>query len=138
MLLSAPYYNAFDNDLTSRAKAKVVEVHLPLPAEGEESSASLDASSFAAETVAAYEEAYQRATKDGVPVKSVDPVQPAQPHRTRLPSLDRGGNWPMFAGKHKLHFVSDEIYARSASAPGRANPRSSTASSRSTLLLSAG
>lgn len=112
VLLSAPYYNAFDNDLTSRAKAKVVEVHLPLPAEGQESSASLDASSFAADTVAAYEEAYERATKDGVPVRALILCNPHNPTGTVYPRSTVVA-LATFAGKHNLHFVSDEIYARS-------------------------
>ncbi|EST08184.1 Aminotransferase, class I/classII [Kalmanozyma brasiliensis GHG001] len=112
VLLSAPYYNAFDNDLTSRAKARVVEVHLPLPAEGEESKESLELSSFASSTIAAYREAYERAKKEGIPVKALILCNPHNPTGTIYPrstvlALAR------FAGEHQLHFVSDEIYARS-------------------------
>lgn len=112
VLLSVPYYNAFDRDLTGRAKARVVEVHLPLPEQGQEAKASLDTSSFAEDTVGAYEEALQRATKDGIPVRALLVCNPHNPTGTILPrstviALAR------FAAKHKLHFVSDEIYTRS-------------------------
>lgn len=111
VLLSAPYYNAFDNDLTNRAKAKVVEVKLPLPdAEGRVE--SLESSSFSQSTVAAYEQAYARAASDGIKVKAMILCNPHNPTgtiypRTTVIELAR------FAAKHQLHFVSDEIYARS-------------------------
>ncbi|ETS61397.1 hypothetical protein PaG_04424 [Moesziomyces aphidis] len=109
VLLSTPYYNAFDNDLTSRAKAQVVPVHLPLPGAARE---SLDKTAFASETVAAYEAAYERATKQGVKVRALLLCNPHNPTGTIYPR-DTVIALATLAAKYKLHFVSDEIYARS-------------------------
>lgn len=111
VLISLPYYNAFDNDLTSRAKARVVEVHLPLPELGKQGE-SLDATAFAAGTVAAYEEALSKAKSDGIPVKALILCNPHNPTGTIYPR-ETVIELAKFAGKHNLHFVSDEIYARS-------------------------
>ncbi|CDW97454.1 hypothetical protein [Sporisorium scitamineum] len=110
VLLSAPYYNAFDNDLTNRAKAKIVEVTIPLPDEGKLE--SLEHSSFAKQTVDAYEAAYQQATSQGINVRALLLCNPHNPTGTIYP---RGTvvELAKLAGKYKLHFVSDEIYARS-------------------------
>lgn len=107
VLLSAPYYNAFDNDLTNRAKAKIVQVNLPESSEG-----SSTTHLFTESTVEAYERAYATATSSGIPVKALLLCNPHNPTgaiypRTTVIALAK------FAASHHLHFVSDEIYARS-------------------------
>ncbi|TKY88358.1 hypothetical protein EX895_002710 [Sporisorium graminicola] len=110
VLLSAPYYNAFDNDLTNRAKAQIVEVSIPLPEEG--GSENLELSSFAKQTVDAYEQAYQKATAQGITVRALLLCNPHNPTGTIYPR-ETVVELAKLAGKYKLHFVSDEIYARS-------------------------
>ena len=110
VLLSAPYYNAFDNDLTSRAKAKVVEVTMALPEDGQRQ--SLEHSMFAKSTVKAYEAAYHKAKAEGVNVKALLLCNPHNPTGTVYPR-ETLVELAKLAGRYKLHFVSDEIYARS-------------------------
>ncbi|GAC94651.1 aspartate aminotransferase [Pseudozyma hubeiensis SY62] len=115
VLLSAPYYNAFDNDLTNRAKAKIVQVNLP--GSSEDSSA---VNLFTASTVQAYEEAYATATSSGIPVKALLLCNPHNPTGTIYPRSTVIA-LAKFAASHHLHFVSDEIYARSTF-PTSTNP----------------
>lgn len=112
VLLSAPYYNAFDNDLTNRAKARIVEVSVPLPEEAQRLQESLEYSSFAPSTVTAYEEAYQKAIADGINVRVLLLCNPHNPTGTIYPR-ETVVELAKFAAKYQLHFVSDEIYARS-------------------------
>ena len=108
VLLSTPYYNAFDNDLTNRAKAKIIPVDLPYPSPGK----SLEHTMFSSSTISAYQTAYDNALASGTPIKALLLCNPHNPTgtiypRTTVIELAR------FAAKYKLHFVSDEIYARS-------------------------
>lgn len=115
VLLSLPYYNAFDNDLTSRAKARVVEVHLPLPDLGKQvygKVESLEHTAFAKETVQAYRDAYNKAKSEGINVRALVLCNPHNPTGTIYPR-STVVELAKFAAQHKLHFVSDEIYARS-------------------------
>ncbi|SNX86835.1 related to 1-aminocyclopropane-1-carboxylate synthase 1 [Melanopsichium pennsylvanicum] len=113
VLLSSPYYNAFDNDLTNRAKAQVVEVKLPLPEVAHPNELqSLETSSFAKHTVAAYENAYMDATAKGIKVRALLLCNPHNPTGTVYPR-ETVIELAKLAAKYQLHFVSDEIYARS-------------------------
>lgn len=107
VLLSAPYYNAFDHDLTNRAKAKIIEVTLPLPQVGEQSAQSLDRTAFAKETAKAYEDAYYKAKEQGINVRALLLCNPHNPTGTIYPR-ETIVELAKLAGKHKMHFVSDE------------------------------
>lgn len=108
VLLSTPYYNAFDNDLTNRVNAKIIPVDLPYPPPGK----SLEHTMFASETVAAYQSAFDRASAAGTPIKALLLCNPHNPTGTIYPRSTVIA-LAQFAAKHKLHLVSDEIYARS-------------------------
>ncbi|EPQ27755.1 uncharacterized protein PFL1_04892 [Pseudozyma flocculosa PF-1] len=122
VLLSTPYYNAFDNDLTSRAGAVIVPVAVPVPkprhgdgkSESESESGSvLDTSEMvAADTVRLYEDALLDAQSRGTRVKVLLFCNPHNPSGAIAPRQTVVG-LARLAAKHKLHFVCDEIYARS-------------------------
>lgn len=111
VLLSAPYYNAFDEDLTFRTKTQIVQVHMPEPLSACGSNAKAPKASFAADIVQDYEDALQKAKAKGITCRAVLVCNPHNP---------TGGIYPRetvialakFAAKHDLHLVMDEIYAR--------------------------
>lgn len=107
VLLSAPYYNAFDHDLTARAETKIVQVDLP-PSSTKEGNAP----SFAAKTVKAYEDALLDAKKRGIQCKVLLLCNPHNPTGAIYPR-ETVVELARLAAKYQLHFVSDEIYARS-------------------------
>ncbi|CAO1625630.1 unnamed protein product [Parajaminaea phylloscopi] len=114
VLLSVPYYNGFDHDLDSRAEATIVPVHTPLPETWtpSRSDSSAVSVSVAVSIVEAYEEALAKARQDGIQVKALLLCNPHNPTglvypRETVVALAR------FAAKEDLHFVVDEIYARS-------------------------
>ncbi|PWN34512.1 PLP-dependent transferase [Meira miltonrushii] len=111
VLLSAPYYNAFDEDLSFRAKVQIVQVHMPEPKSGSGSDAKEPKASFAVDIIKDYEDALQKAKAKGIKCRAVLICNPHNP---------TGGIYPRetvvalakFAAKHDLHLVMDEIYAR--------------------------
>lgn len=107
VLLSAPYYNAFDHDLTARAETKIVQVDLPSPSTNEGNTPS-----FAAKTVKAYEDALLNAKKHGIECKVILVCNPHNPTGAIYPR-ETIVELAKLAAKYRLHFVSDEIYARS-------------------------
>lgn len=74
VLLSVPYYNGFDHDLTARAEAKIVEVYPPLPEVLDPSKPKepvQPSPAFTVDTVKAYQTALDKARKDGTTVKAL-------------------------------------------------------------------
>jgi hypothetical protein len=69
VLISVPYYNAFDNDLVTRDNAKIVPVNTRIPEASLKGEEPLYA--FSRDTVQDYEEAYQKAQREGTSVKVV-------------------------------------------------------------------
>ncbi|PWZ01870.1 PLP-dependent transferase [Testicularia cyperi] len=108
VLLSAPYYNAFDHDLVARAETRICQVDLPLP---DPQNGGYKAT-FAKQTIDAYELAYRRAKENGITPKVLLFCNPHNPTGV-IYSRETTIELVKFAAKHKLHFVSDEIYARS-------------------------
>ena len=112
VLLSAPYYNAFDEDLTFRAKVQIVQVNMPEPESGFGANVKEPKVSFAIDIVQHYEDALQNAKAKGINCRAVLICNPHNP---------TGGIYPRqtivelakFAAKYDLHLVTDEIYARS-------------------------
>lgn len=112
VLLSTPYYNAFDEDLSFRAKVQIVPVDVPLPEASNGSGVKQSLNTFAEDTVGCYEKSLADATSKGIRVRAVLICNPHNP---------TGGIYPRstivalaaFAAKHDLHLVMDEIYARS-------------------------
>ncbi|MCO5549758.1 hypothetical protein L7F22_003231 [Adiantum nelumboides] len=109
VLLSAPYYNAFDEDLSFRAKVQIVQVEMPEPKSGFGSNAKEPKESFQVDIIQDYEDALQKAK--GITCRAVLICNPHNP---------TGGIYPRetivalakFSAKHDLHLVMDEIYAR--------------------------
>ncbi|PWN47858.1 PLP-dependent transferase [Violaceomyces palustris] len=116
VLMSVPYYNGFDHDLTFRSEAVILPVQVPTPTsttvENDSSESAGSGPSFAPDTIKFYVEAYQKAVEEGISVKAILVVNPHNP---------TGGIYPRetlvelakFAAEHKLHLVVDEIYAKS-------------------------
>ncbi|CAO1633260.1 unnamed protein product [Sympodiomycopsis kandeliae] len=106
VLLSAPYYNGFDADLSIRAGVKCVPVFSTLGDGSEDAS-------FTGETaLRGFEEALLKTLEAGSKVKATIVCNPQNPlgrcyDRRALLSYGR------FAEKHNLHLVFDEIYAMS-------------------------
>lgn len=74
VLLSVPYYNGFDHDLTARAEAKIVEVYTPLPEVLDPSKPKepvQPSPAFTADTVKAYQTALDKAREEGTTVKAL-------------------------------------------------------------------
>jgi hypothetical protein len=59
--------NAFDNDLTTRAEAKIIPVNSRIPKSSLQGEEPLNA--FSTDTVSSYKEAYDRAEEQGTRVK---------------------------------------------------------------------
>lgn len=121
VLLSVPYYNGFDHDLSSRAEVQIVPVETPLPEalnpddDGDVTTsapARQPSRAFAPDTVHAYEDALARARKDGKNVTCLLVCNPHNPTGLIYPRetlVALAG----LAAREKLHLVMDEIYAHS-------------------------
>ncbi|CAO1616563.1 unnamed protein product [Sympodiomycopsis kandeliae] len=115
VLLSVPYYNGFDHDLTARSEVKIVEVKTALPNvvdADHETIPSGPSPAFAPDTVKDYQRALEKAKADGQQVKAILVCNPHNPTglvypRETLVELAR------LAAKEDLHLVVDEIYAHS-------------------------
>lgn len=104
ILVPAPYYSAFDTDLTGRSGARLV----PVPTDPDAGFA-LDAD--------AVEHVLRGLRRAGVPVRAVAITSPANPLGTThsvvvLRDLLR------LAAAHDLDVISDEVYAHSVFGPG--------------------
>ncbi|OMP85363.1 1-aminocyclopropane-1-carboxylate synthase-like protein 1 [Diplodia seriata] len=99
-LLGRPYYGAFVGDFWARAKVKTIGVAF----------GSTDP--FGLEAVAKYEEALLRSNSEGVPIKALILCTPHNP-LGRCYSRDVIIALMKLCQKHRIHLVSDEIYALS-------------------------
>ncbi|KAK0559504.1 hypothetical protein OC844_004362 [Tilletia horrida] len=109
VLVSSPWYNGFDRDLTSRIGLDLVDVTLgPVrTAPGSPGQPCFDEGA-----VEHYEAALVEAKKEG---KTVRAVLLCNPHNPTGAVISRKAVVELckFAAKHKLHLISDEIYSRS-------------------------
>ncbi|UZJ57538.1 hypothetical protein CBS101457_006858 [Exobasidium rhododendri] len=110
VLISVPYYNAFDNDLTTRAEAKIIPVKSKLPEASLLGQEPIEA--FSKDTVKSYEEACDQAEKEGIRVKVLLVCNPHNPTGAIYPR-ETIIDLAKLAAKKDLHLVMDEIYARS-------------------------
>lgn len=107
VLLSSPYYNGFDLDSYLTSRAKIVEVHVEPEPQVDGSNDHLEK-----ETLKYYEEAIEKARKDGINSKVLlicNPHNPTGGIYSRSTIIE----FCKFASKHSLHLIMDEIYARS-------------------------
>lgn len=118
VLLSVPWYNGFDHDLTSRAEAVIVPVYTPLPEAVDPKDKKRPhrpqqpSRAFTPDTIKYYEDALTKAKKDGIKVTSMLVCNPHNPSGLIYPTETMIAS-AKFAAKHQLHLVVDEIYARS-------------------------
>jgi len=99
-LLGQPYYGSFPRDLGDRAGIKVISVKFG------------NVDPFGVEAVTKYEDALLRSEKAGTKVKALilsnphNPLGRCYPHETLIAFM-------RLCQKHRIHLISDEIYALS-------------------------
>ncbi|OWT41640.1 hypothetical protein J008_01476 [Cryptococcus neoformans] len=101
ILIAAPFYAGFDVNMVSRSGSHVVPVYVP---DGEKA--------IAPESLAAFEDSLQACKDEGREVKAVLLCNPQNPLGRTYPR-ETILAYAMFAEKHNLHLISDEIYALS-------------------------
>ncbi len=112
VLLGLPLYNGFLLDWSFKAEAEIVRVPLPMPEPLGSAAAKEGARDWkSASTVELYEQALKEAEAKGIKTKVLLYCNPANPQGQILPR-ETTVALLRFAAKHKLHFVSDEIYSR--------------------------
>ncbi|KAB8279507.1 pyridoxal phosphate-dependent transferase [Aspergillus minisclerotigenes] len=100
ILLGRPYFNAFKSTFGLRAGVAVYDVKF----------GAIDP--FSHEGVRQYEQAYNQAQRDGIRIKALVLCSPHNP-LGRCYSEDVLAEYMVFCNRHKLHLISDEIYALS-------------------------
>lgn len=110
ILIAAPYWPVLDLSISVHNRAVVVPVHVPLP------------EFFSAQSIAHYEEALAQST---APVKAVLVCNPHNPLGRNYPKATLQALLE-FCVRHKLHFISDEVYALSQHAPTPATSAATT------------
>ncbi|PVH97209.1 putative aspartate aminotransferase, partial [Periconia macrospinosa] len=110
ILLSRPHYGQFVRDFGLKAQVKIVGVEMPLD------------ECFQPSTISYYETALEKAEKEGVKIKAVLIVNPHNPLGKCYPQSTLTA-LQTFCQRHKLHLISDEIYALSVfSTPDSSSP----------------
>ncbi|PVU92298.1 hypothetical protein BB561_003918 [Smittium simulii] len=100
VLVSAPYYNAFDTDVNLRAKVVTHSVNIPI-------SEGLDPSQ-----VKYFQHTYNSLAAEGIKAKILIICNPHNP-TGRIYPKETIRALLSFASKHKMHVLVDEIYALS-------------------------
>ncbi|RDW77506.1 hypothetical protein BP6252_05559 [Coleophoma cylindrospora] len=105
IMLPTPTYSMYEHDLCARSGLKVIPVSV-CPVEDQFRSEGCS------KMIAAFSEAYDKAVESGIVVKAVLICNPNNPvgrfySRKSLTEIAR------FCGKHRLHLISDEIFAMS-------------------------
>ncbi|GMK58049.1 hypothetical protein CspeluHIS016_0500810 [Cutaneotrichosporon spelunceum] len=103
VLIAAPHYNGFDANMVVRSGARIVNVYGPPP--------EVAFSTQGAE-IAAFESAMEDCKAKGINVRAVLLCSPQNPWG-RTYSKEVLLDYALFAEKHDLHLISDEIYALS-------------------------
>ncbi|KAF4552445.1 Aminotransferase class I and II-like protein 5 [Elsinoe fawcettii] len=99
-LLGQPFYGAFKSDLTARFRAELIKV------------AFGDVDPMSVEAVGFYEKAFDEAKSRGVNVRALMLCNPHNP-LGRCYSKEALEAYVKLCARHKLHLVSDEVYALS-------------------------
>ncbi|KAE8406708.1 pyridoxal phosphate-dependent transferase [Aspergillus pseudonomiae] len=108
ILIPQPYYNGFDFDVLNRSNGRVIGVKY----EGVEGFSGLDDLFRPDVNKRALEVALREAKKNGITIRALiisnphNPLGRCYPPETLL-------EFAAFCGRNKLHFISDEIYAKS-------------------------
>ncbi|QMW26756.1 hypothetical protein G4B84_002001 [Aspergillus flavus NRRL3357] len=108
ILVLQPYYNGFDFDTLNRSNGRVIGVKY----EGIEGFSELDDLFRPDVNKRALEVALREAKKNGITIRALlisnphNPLGRCYPPKTLL-------EFASFCGKNQLHFISDEIYAKS-------------------------
>ncbi|KAE8367080.1 PLP-dependent transferase [Aspergillus caelatus] len=108
ILVPQPYYNGFDFDILNRSNGRVVGVKY----EGIEGFSGLDDLFRPDVNQRALEVALREAKKNGITIRALlvsnphNPLGRCYPPETLL-------EFAAFCGRNQLHFISDEIYAKS-------------------------
>ncbi|RAQ48745.1 hypothetical protein AFGD_010760 [Aspergillus flavus] len=108
ILVPQPYYNGFDFDTLNRSNGRVIGVKY----EGIEGFSELDDLFRPDVNKRALEVALREARKNGITIRALlisnphNPLGRCYPPKTLL-------EFASFCGKNQLHFISDEIYAKS-------------------------
>ncbi|KXJ85036.1 aminotransferase GliI [Microdochium bolleyi] len=110
ILIAAPYWPGLDLSISVAYGATVVPVHVPLE------------SFFSTESIVHYEEALSRSK---APVKAVLICNPHNPLGCNYPKSTLQAILS-FCTRHKLHFISDEVYALSQHVSRSSNSATST------------
>ncbi|KAL7769986.1 hypothetical protein ACKLNR_001370 [Fusarium oxysporum f. sp. zingiberi] len=108
ILIPLPLYNGFNVDVLNRSNVRVIGV----PYTEVEGYSTLDDLFDAEINTRAIEAALDRASHDGIRVRALLISHPHNPLGRCYPS-DTLKVFASICGKHGLHFISDEIYAKS-------------------------
>lgn len=98
ILIAAPHYNGFNNNMVARSRANIVTVPVPVD------------EAFASSSLKYLQDAIKESAAKGVTVRAVMLCSPQNPYGRTYPKETLLA-YATFAEENDLHLISDEVYA---------------------------